>query len=292
MDASAVFKSKKHEEEYMQAYDRSLSLWDVPYESIRLDTSYGTTHILAAGPKEGRPLLLLNGFGFSATMWYPNVASLAERYRVYAVDVIGEFNRSEAKSHFREKKDYAGWMVEVLDRLGVEKAILVGHSNGGWHALNFAMHEPGRVERLVLLAPAASFVRLRMQFGIRLLVANLIRTRSVIIDYCAKWFVAKGNSVNDYLFEQFYRGILGFGWKHKILIPSVFTDEELGRIQAPVLLLIGDQEVIYSYRRAFARAASTVPHAETAVIHGSGHALSIERSDEVNERILRFLADL
>jgi pimeloyl-ACP methyl ester carboxylesterase len=291
VQVTAVFKSPQSEKNYMDSYAKTLSLWPVPFDSMYVDTEYGKTHVIASGPVDGEPVILLNGFGFSATMWYPNIKELSAQYRVYAVDVIGEFNRSIAKKDFRRKEDYANWLAELFDRLHIQQAHLVGHSNGGWHALNFAMNAQHRVKKLILLAPAASFAPFNKQFGIRLLAANLIRTRSVIIGFCAKWFIGKDNrdKVNDSLLEQFYHGIVGFGWKHKILIPSVFSDEELRRISVPTLLLIGDREVIYRPKRVFSRAQRLIPHIQSRTLPGIGHALNLEHPEYINREMLRFL---
>jgi len=290
-ETTGTFKSKVHESNYMEAYQKTLSLWKVKHESIYVETEYGLTHILVAGPHDGDSIILLNGFGFSATMWYPNIEILAATYRVYAVDVMGEFNRSIPKKHFLEKSDYAHWLTELMNQLGIERAHFIGHSNGGWHTLNFTMHAQHRVRSMVLLAPAASFVPFAKQFGIRLLAANLIRTRSVIINFCAKWFVSKQNmsKVSDYLFEQFYHGIMGFAWKYKIIIPTVFTDAELQKVQVPALLMIGTKEVIYNHKRAIARAEKLIPHIQTRLIPGVGHGTNMEDADFVNREIISFL---
>lgn len=290
-NSSELFKSKEHESNFINAYENTLSLWPVAYESIYVDTGYGSTHILVSGPADGKPLILLNGFGFGATMWYPNLQTLSTVYRVYAVDVIGEFNKSKVNKHFLQKADYAVWITQLLDQLGIETAHFIGHSNGGWHALNFSMHEQHRVSSLVLLAPAASFTPFTKQFGIRLLGANMLRTRIVIIDFCAKWFIAKENrsNVSEYLYEQFYHGIKGFSWKYKILIPSVFSDEDLKKINVPTLLMIGDREVIYNHKRAITRAAQLIPHIQTRVIAGVGHVPNMENAEYVNQEIASFL---
>lgn len=288
---SGMFKSTKHESDYMAAYESTLALWQTDYESIYIETAYGTTHVVVSGPENGDPLMLLNGFGFGATMWYPNVGVLATRYRVYAVDVIGEFNKSIVTKDFCERRDYVKWLNELMDKLVIEKVSFIGHSNGGWHALNFTIDIPERVDKVILLAPAASFVSLSMQFGIRLLAANIIRTRPIVLDYCAKWFIGRDNrdKVSEHLLEQFYFGIKGFGWKHKVIIPSVYKDKELSGIKAKVLIMIGDQEVIYNYKKVFARAMKLIPHIETRLLPGAGHALNIEDADYVNTEMIAFL---
>lgn len=289
--AAHLFKTDRYAEQFFSAYDRTLSLWKVPHESVRVETGFGSTHVIVCGPEDGTPLVLLHGFGFGASMWYANIESLAREHRVFAIDVIGEFNKSVISRHFRKKSDYADWLSEVMDRLGLEQADWMGHSNGGWHCLNFAIHAPHRVKRLVLLAPAASFTSFSLQFPVRLLAANLLKTRRVIVDFCGKWFIAKGNEVSENLFDQFYYGLKGFKWKYKILVPSVFSEEELARIQAPCLLLVGDQEVIYRPGKALRQARKRIPHIRSALIANAGHGLMIEQAETVNRHIAEFLEE-
>lgn len=84
-------------------------------------------------------------------------------------------------------------------------------------------------------------------------------------------------------------GIKGFGWKHKVIIPSVYKDKELSSIKAKVLIMIGDQEVIYNYKKVFVRAKKLIPHIETRLLPGVGHALNIEDADYVNREMIAFL---
>ncbi|MCM3766354.1 alpha/beta fold hydrolase [Neobacillus niacini] len=291
MQNNELFKNSQLAQNYMASYENTLSLWPVPFESLYVETEYGSTHVIVSGPEDGEPVILLNGFGFSATMWYPNVEVLAQTFRVYAVDVIGEFNRSIPKAHFKERKDYVNWLTSLLDNLHIDQAYFIGHSNGGWHVLNLAISAQHRVKKMILLAPAASFAPFTKQFGIRLLAANIIRTRSVIINFCAKWFINKDNlhMVSHHLIEQFYHGIVGFGWKYKVLIPAVYRDEELMNITVPTLLIIGDKEVIYNPTRVFARAKQLIPHISTISIPGVGHGTNIEKPDYINQQMVDFL---
>ena len=69
----------------------------------------------------------------------------------------------------------------------------------------------------------------------------------------------------------------------------VFRDEELARIQAAILLLYGEQEVVVDPARAVARAERLVPNLESVLIKGAGHALSDEKPEEVTRQLLSFL---
>ncbi|MDI2099166.1 alpha/beta fold hydrolase [Ruicaihuangia caeni] len=289
---SALFKSAAGEAAYMKAYEETLSLWDVPYTSSFVDTEFGRTHVLQAGPASAPALVLLHGFGFGAGMWYPNVKAWSANHRVIAVDVVGEFNRTITSRSLGAKQHYVEWLSQVLDGLDVREAVFVGHSNGGWHALNFAIRRPEKVAGLALLAPAASFLNFSWQFPVRLITINVIRTRQTIIEFFGKWMLAKGNEIEPHLFEQFYQGIMHFGWKHKIVRPSRFSREELAAVSAPGLFLVGDQEVIYSTEKAVRKVRELRPDFEVDVIPGAGHGLSVEQPEIVNARVLEFLRTL
>jgi pimeloyl-ACP methyl ester carboxylesterase len=245
--------------------------------------------VLSAGPVDAQPLILLHGFGFSAAMWYPNAAAWSVDHRVIALDVPGEFNRTRTTKSLRRGSDYADWLEEVLDRLGLDTAIVVGHSSGGWQALNFAMCKPERITAIVALAPAAAFVRFSWQFPVRLVAINLFRTRRMIIDFFAGWMLAPGNSIDPGLFEQFYLGIMHFAWRHGIVPPSRFPAKRLRGITAPGLFVVGDSEVIYSPKRALRRVRKLTPHFEAAEVVGAGHGLSVERPAVVNSLVLDFV---
>jgi hypothetical protein len=74
-----------------------------------------------------------------------DVAHLGEHVRLYLVDTINDPGKSEAAPEFRAETDIARWTTEILDALGIGKALLVGHSKGGWIVLNAAITAPACV---------------------------------------------------------------------------------------------------------------------------------------------------
>jgi pimeloyl-ACP methyl ester carboxylesterase len=91
------------------------------------------------------------------------------------------------------------------------------------------------------------------------------------------------------LVEQIYLGAKHIGLPRTVK-PCVFRDDELRRIAAPTLLLIGDSEVIYDPQAALERAARLIPHIETGLIPGAGHDLMRDQPALVNGRILAFFS--
>jgi pimeloyl-ACP methyl ester carboxylesterase len=70
---------------------------------------------------------------------------------------------------------------------------------------------------------------------------------------------------------------------------SVFSDEELRGLGMPVLLLLGEDEVVSDPTKAMSRAERLVPDLETVMIPGGRHAMSVSRSEQINARMVEFL---
>lgn len=150
---------------YQRAYDAVMAHWPVPFETTDVTGRYGTTRVTSTGPAAAPPLVLLHGYGATSAMWYPIVGPLSERHRVHAVDVIGEPGRSR---HFgaplTSMDDFVGWLTETFDLLGLTDADLCGQSLGGHLAFRFALAQPERVSRLVLLDPPLVFAGFSPEF--------------------------------------------------------------------------------------------------------------------------------
>lgn len=85
---------------------------------------------------------------------------LSQQYRTYAVDIIGEMNKSVPTRPIRSRREFNDWITDLFSGLQIENACIVGNSNGGFFALNAALHLPEKVEKLVLISPAATFIQM------------------------------------------------------------------------------------------------------------------------------------
>lgn len=290
----SAFRSPEGAAQYYAAYDAALRLWPVPYESIDVTTRYGRTHVNACGSKDAFPVVLLHGGYASSTMWFPNVADLSARFRLLALDTLGEPGKSTPTQPNATKRDCAAWLESVLDELGISKAHVVGLSRGGWLALNLALHTPQRLERVVLLSPAASFISLNSFF--RVVAATVIRipARPVLKAALYSW-VTPGFKVNQVFAEQFIIGLQNWNWAmntngYSGVMPSAFTVEELDQVHIPVLMLIGDQDKL-NPPKTIERARQMISHIEANVIPDAGHLLSMEQPEHVDARVLKFLTE-
>ncbi|KUP32487.1 alpha/beta fold hydrolase [Bacillus halotolerans] len=275
---------------YFQTYDESLGLWPVPYKAYYVSTRFGQTHVIASGPENAPPLVLLHGALFSSTMWYPNIADWSSKYRTYAIDIIGDKNKSIPADLCGTRTGYADWLLDVFDYLGVEKPHMIGLSLGGLHTMNFILHAPERVKSATLLSPAETFLPFHHDFY----KYALSLTEPNGVESFLKWMMIDRNVLHPLFVKQFHAGVM---WQDGARqqtpkaggFPYVFTDEELKSVKVPILLLLGEHEVIYDPHSALQRASLLVPGIEAEIIKNAGHVLSLEQSETINERILSFL---
>jgi len=126
--------------------------------------SAGRAPVLELG--EGPPLVLVHGGLGEATNWVPVMPLLAQRFHVYAVDRPGhgladpfDYRGVDLLAHART------FLGDVLDALGLDAPAVVGNSMGGRWAVEYALQNPNRVSRLVLVgAPAGSTAALPKEF--------------------------------------------------------------------------------------------------------------------------------
>lgn len=104
---------------------------------------------------EGHPLVLIHGFPNDSTAWNAVVPELARRYQVILPDLpgAGKSPLPEAPLHM---EDLASAVKEVMDREGIDKAVLAGHSMGGYTTMQFASMYPERIRGISLVHSLAS----------------------------------------------------------------------------------------------------------------------------------------
>lgn len=284
---------ERNEKEYLQAYEKSLSLWPISYSTYYVNTSYGQTHVIESGVQDGPPLVLLHGASMSSTMWYPNVHIWGKKYRIYAIDIMGDKNKSIVEKEFTSRRAYADWLMEVLDALDVQKADIVGLSFGALNAMNFILHEPNRVKRAVLISPAETFVSfdpLFYQYAF-----GMVQNKEGVQQFL-NWIFKERYQLHPFIHNQLEAAFMWVNPNRSSKptqsgFPYVCTDEELLSIQTPILLLLGENEVMYNPIEAMERAKSFIPNIDVEIVEGAGHLLSMEKPDSINERVLNYFQE-
>ncbi len=268
MRSQSIYKSPAGEKAVVDLYDKVLKVhWPVPKETLNIPTRHGDTFVIICGEESDAPLVLLHGAGSNSAVWAADAAAYSRQHRVYAVDLLGEAGRSAPSRPAWDSPAYAEWLEDVFDALKLEKAAILGVSQGGWTALKFATYKPERVGKLVLLCPGG-VVPDRTSFYIRFIPLLLL----------GRWGVRRavrmlfGNqSVPEEADE--YLTLVMTHFKPRTGVVPIFSDAELRRLTMPVLLLGGTQDVIRDSERIAGRMQRLVPFLTTILIPDAGHVL-------------------
>jgi pimeloyl-ACP methyl ester carboxylesterase len=294
MSAHHPFRSAKAKEQYLRSYDMWAKRWPVASESRMVDTSYGQTFVRISGPTDAPPLVLLPGANAPSLMWVPNIEALSEHYRTYAVDNIYDFGRSVFTRHVKSPDDFVQWLDDLFTELELGDNInCMGLSYGGWLASQYGLHFPNRLEKMVLVAPAATILPFRPEFLIRATLC--VVPHRYFIKSMMYWVLEDlaqkdeaGRAVVEEAVDGMFLGLRCFKPK-RLVNPTVLTDEELQGITIPTLYLVGENEKIYSAQEAVERLRDVAPQIRTEVIPNAGHGLTIEQAELVNRKVLEFL---
>ncbi|HKH36267.1 MAG TPA: alpha/beta hydrolase [Rubrobacter sp.] len=289
------FKSPEGEAEFMAAYEATMRLWPVPYESMNITGRYGRTHLVVSGPKDAPTLVLLHMFFTSLAQWVGNIADLSRDYRVYAIDVIGQPSKSIPDQPLKTRQDCVGWLSGILNALEIESTNMVGASFGGWFTLNYALGAPKRLNKIALLSPAGGLLPLVKQFYVRSMLNNFI-PRRFVMDSFLRWSTYQENLrdpstrlIMNCLTDQMYLGSKYFHLQMGVGPWIVFSDEELRGMQVPTLLLIGQQEAYYDPKVVLERARRLIRNFEGELLPRASHEMTISQHEIVDRRLLEFL---
>lgn len=240
----------------------------------------------------GRTVVLIHGGLADSRMWDDQFRAFAKHYRTLRYDLRG-FGKSDFSmgplSHVED-------LAALLKFLRIEKATLVGLSLGGMVATDFALEHPAMVERLVLVASGLrGYQGVKNEKGIAAYKAAETEGRDKAI---ALWlehpFFATGKSNPSY--QQRMREMLtdNFRTWGPTPAPIVWTwpqlpvIERLQTIKAPTLVVVGDRD--FSNITAIADILSTrIPGAQKAVMTNVSHHLNMEKPQEFNQLVLKFL---
>ncbi len=256
----------------------------------------------AAGA-HGTPILFIHGLGASVQIWRPALEVIGRKHRVLAVDLPG-FGRSDKPDAPYTLEYMANFIRDFLDMIGVPRVTLVAHSFGGAVALRFALDFPERLERLVLVAPAAlshraSPLLLLMTLpGVGELLSFPNRAGTAMLFRHATY---KRHSVSDAIIDESYELAKLPGAQRCFLIILRATGHLLGQrqgflgpilsrlseIAAPTLVLWGRQDRIVPEA---SMAAASIPGAHIEVWDECGHIPWIEHTDRFNIMLLNFLS--
>jgi len=287
-----------------------------PVQIERQDLRMAYCDVRPTVPANGKTVLLLHGKNFSGFYWERVMRLLAARgYRVVAPDQIGFGASSRPDIHYSFHQMAANTRA-LLDRLGIARVVVVGHSMGGMLAVRFALLYPGMVDKLVLEDPIGlEDYRTFVPYASveELYKGELNATYESLLNYQKGYYTNWKPEYEQYVRDQAW--VLGTGEHARDALASALTSEmvyeqpvcyEFSRIAVPTLLIIGHEDrtvpgkarlssemkaIAGDYPKLGKKTQEMIRGSKLVEIQGAGHIPHIERPEAFDQALLAFLAE-
>ncbi len=247
---------------------------------------------------QGPTLLCCHAFAVDRTMWQLQIERFAESHRVVTFDQRGS-GLSDHPCQLEGQADpysidaFADDVRAVLDELNVDRVRLLGLSMGAATAMRFAIRWPGRVEQLVLASAMSSRLPTKIIERAKALVEILHRDgleEAYRFYFSGPLFAGleQAGELPSMLAAMAARATPhGFEGCYRVTIDRPSMAEDLHRIAANTLILVGERDVHYLSEADLMQ--KRIPNARKVIVPGVGHAMSTEAPDLFSEEVLRFL---
>lgn len=233
----------------------------------------------------GQPLLFLHGAD-GLTEWPAILDDLATHYDVIAPDLPG-FGKSPCPEFVDDISDVAYFLLDFVEALKLTSPRVMGHSLGGWAALEMAVRSCEAIHSLTLLAPAGIHVKGAPKADIYMIdpdeQARLAYADAQLGQAASQRALVSKHQQQAILDRQ---ASARLGWNPRLFNPRL--ERWLHRVKAPTLILWGDSDRIIPpvYGPAFAK---FIPGATLSMIGHCGHLPHVEKRAEVLTQALQFM---
>ena len=262
-----------------------------------VDLPGGDLQVREDGPRDAPAVVMLHGFACSLHWWDQMTPALARDHRVVRFDLLGHGGSEKPKEGYGMESQ-ARLVAAALDRLGVRRADVIGHSMGGSVVTALAEQRPALVESIVILDSPSKSGDAELPFTARLGFVPVLgqaidrvvpdaMIRSGLESAFADGFDVPDRFVEDFRdmtytsYDDSHRGADDYSKKSGLA-------ERLADQSVPLLVVFGSQDELVDPNSA--QGYRTVPGARVVLLDGVGHSPHVERPAATARLIADFIA--
>ncbi|MFI1093200.1 alpha/beta fold hydrolase [Streptomyces sp. NPDC020917] len=262
-------------------------------EDVLLHLGAGDIHVRLDGRRDAPVLLLIHGSASSTLSWQALVPLLTGCHRVIGIDLLGHGRSAAPADGDYSVPAQARTVAEAMDRLGVQRAVVVGHSSGGYTAVALAEQRPDLVTALALINTGPSLDAFLAPAS-----AVIDPTRWPPTDEQIRRFASSAFHTGYEMPQEFVDELRGIdlhavtvAMREGVAYLSPRTlPERLPALGKPLQVVFGDQD--QRWRPSSAADYRAVPGARVAWLRGSGHTPILEDPVGTAALLLAFAEDV
>jgi pimeloyl-ACP methyl ester carboxylesterase len=286
------FRTLDGRQDYETAYTTAMAGLPEPTDTHDVETSFGTVRAYAwidERNPDATPVVLLPGRASAVPMWGDNLPDLVEHRTVYAFDTLGDTGMSVQTVPMTGMADAARWVDEAMAGLEIDRAHLVGHSQGGGLAAAVAVRHPERLASLTLLEPIMTVGMLPLS----MILASIPLSLPFVPE---SWREAGMNQIggvdaeevdpDDPLARLISVGSRDFN-SSSMPSPTVLSDDELRGLPMPAYVAIASDSSLAGGQAA-ADKAELIPDAQVKVWPDTTHSLPMQVAPALDAELEAF----
>ncbi|MGY5865877.1 MAG: alpha/beta hydrolase [Candidatus Thorarchaeota archaeon] len=292
MKRTSIYKSEQGKKEVLQLYDKLLAEITIPLQRLRIDTRFGETHVIKLGNHDGPPLFTFHGGNSLNPYDLKNLLPLSKDYCIYAPDTIGHPGYSAETRLSPKNLEYGEWALDLLDGLDIVKANFIGPSFGGGILARLATIAPERIQSAIFVVPTG-FVKSSLTTMLTKLVVPMMiymiapseKRLERVVEQLADELDPDLLAITELVFKHV---------KTERDMPRPAKKDEFAQLQAPVMLITAERDVLNPGREIIERGKEIIPNlVEYECLENVPHAFytATGQRDYVIAKISTFLKE-
>jgi len=261
-------------------------------EDSTLSLDDGGIYVCQDGPRDAPALLLIHGSASSTRSWEALVPLLTKSHRVIRIDLLGHGRSAKPADRSYALPDQGRRVGVVLDRLGVEHAIVVGHSSGGAVATALAEQRPDLVAALALINTGPSLDAFIAPASAAISPAQWPPTDEQLRQFASTGFSRAGYQIPQELLDEVramtYHTLTTTMQATREYLEQQALPDRLTALGKPLLVIFGEDD--RRWRSSSAADYRAVPGATVELLPGLGHSPLLEDPQRTAAPLLAFTA--
>ncbi len=284
----SLFKSAEGKQEILHLYDQKLNELAIAFEYIQVETSFGKTNVIVTGNPSAPPIVLVHGSNGCAPIALETYPNLSKSFRVFAVDVIAQPNKSSETRPSMNDQSYGKWMNEVITKLDIENVTMAGFSFGGLVILKTLEHNESNIKEVYLSAPAyiVNGNPIKALFNVFIPMLRFMRSKKVkfVEAFLKDVFTDRDEFAIKYLSKVFMHFTMDF-----TQVP-VISSNKAKQIKTPITLIAAKNDILFPGEKMLKRASQILPSIKTSLLlKNSKHVQSNNDNMLIEDMILKDL---
>lgn len=258
------YTSETARQEILQLYDKKLQELNIEHESLFVETSFGKTHILVTGNTNNPPLILVHGSNGCAPIALETYPNLSKKYRVYAVDVLAQPNKSAETRLSMKDLSYGKWMHEIIAQLQLKEVTMAGFSFGGLIILKTIELNEAPIQQVLLAAPVyiVNGNPLKALFKVFIPMKRFMKTEK--LPYLEKFLNNLFSTRDEFAVNYLSKVLVHFDLDFTPL--PVISKDAAQQIKTPIYLIAAEQDILFPGKKMKKRAEKIFPSLKKVVL--------------------------